>query len=86
VQQTWIDLIGYIAASLTTVAFVPQAWLSWKQKKAEGVSLAMYLIFFAGLIGWLSYGICIGSGPIIVSNIVTLSLAGFILTMKIRYG
>jgi MtN3 and saliva related transmembrane protein len=83
--NTLIDLLGYTAATLTTLAFVPQAWLTFKQKRAEGVSLAMYLIFVTGLIGWLLYGVAIHSGPIIISNIVTLTLAGFILFMKIRY-
>jgi MtN3 and saliva related transmembrane protein len=84
--NTLIDLLGYAAATLTTLAFVPQAWLTFKQKRAEGVSLAMYLIFVSGLVGWFLYGIAINSGPIIISNIVTLTLAGFILFMKIRFG
>jgi MtN3 and saliva related transmembrane protein len=84
--NTLIDLLGYAAATLTTLAFVPQAWLTFKQKRAEGVSLAMYLIFVSGLVGWLLYGIAIHSGPIIISNIVTLTLAGFILLMKMRFG
>jgi MtN3 and saliva related transmembrane protein len=81
-----VDALGYLAACLTTFAFVPQAWLTWKQRKAEGVSLSMYCIFVSGLFLWLLYGIALGSKPIIISNIVTLSLACFILGMKLRFG
>jgi MtN3 and saliva related transmembrane protein len=81
-----VEYLGYLAATLTTAAFVPQAWLTWKQKKAEGVSKAMYLIFITGLCCWLGYGLMINSGPIIVSNIITIALAGFILAMKLKYG
>ncbi|MES2625030.1 MAG: SemiSWEET transporter [Pseudomonadota bacterium] len=80
------DLFGYIAATLTTVAFIPQAWLTWKRKQTEGVSLGMYLIFTAGVSAWLLYGILLQSGPIIVANTFTLALALFILMMKVRYG
>jgi MtN3 and saliva related transmembrane protein len=81
-----VEIVGYLAACLTTVAFVPQAWMSWKRKKAEGVSLSMYVIFISGLIMWLIYGLYLGSGPIVVSNIVTIGLASFILGMKVKYG
>lgn len=78
--------LGYLAATLTTVAFVPQAILSHKRKKADGISLSMYVIFVIGIFCWLLYGIQLGLGPIIVSNIITLALAGYILLIKVRYG
>jgi MtN3 and saliva related transmembrane protein len=80
------DLFGYVAATLTTVAFVPQAWLTWKRRKTEGVSLGMYVIFTAGVAIWLFYGILMNSGPIILANVFTLILALFILVMKVRHG
>lgn len=80
------DLLGYLAAALTTVAFIPQAWLTWKTRKAEGISLGMYTIFTIGVLSWLGYGLLIGAWPIIVANAITLALAVFILGMKLRYG
>lgn len=79
------DLTGYLAASLTTAAFIPQAWLTWKTRRADGVSLAMYGIFTAGVALWLAYGLQLGAMPIIIANVITLLLACFILIMKIRY-
>lgn len=79
-------LLGYFAAALTTVAFVPQAWLTWKTRKAEGISLGMYTLFTIGVLSWLGYGYLIGAWPVIVANAITLALALFILGMKLRYG
>ena len=79
------DLVGYLAAMLTTAAFIPQAVLTWKHKHADGVSLGMYAIFTLGIAFWLLYGICIQVWPIIISNFITLLLAGFILVMKMIY-
>ena len=81
-----IELLGIAAATLTTVAFVPQAWKIWKSRSADGVSLRMYLIFTLGVVLWLVYGATLGSRPMIVANVVTLALAVFILYMRIRYG
>jgi MtN3 and saliva related transmembrane protein len=82
----YIDhLIGTIAATLTTVAFVPQAWLIWKTRRVDGISLGMYCIFTIGIGLWLVYGVMLGNWPLIVSNALTLTLALFILCMKLRY-
>jgi MtN3 and saliva related transmembrane protein len=79
------DITGYIAAGMTTSAFIPQAWLTWKRKRAEGISLSMYIILVGGLMCWLAYGIMLGAWPIIIANAITLALALFILTMKLVY-
>jgi MtN3 and saliva related transmembrane protein len=80
------DLLGYLAATLTTSAFIPQAWLTWKTRSAKGVSLGMYSVFIAGVAMWLLYGLSLQAWPIVVANAITLTLASFILGMKIRFG
>lgn len=84
--MTGADLIGYAAATLTTIAFVPQAWKTWKSRSAAGVSLRMYIIFTTGVALWLAYGWQIGAWPVIAANCVTLILALFILAMRVKYG
>lgn len=81
-----LDAVGFAAGLLTTLAFLPQAILTWRTRKAIGVSLGMYLIFVAGIVLWLIYGIALGAWPVIIANAVTLLLAAFILVMKIRFG
>ncbi len=80
------DLIGYIAATLTTVAFVPQAVRTLRTRDTAGISLAMYALFTTGAGCWLVYGIAIGSWPVILSNAVTCSLSLVILLLKVRHG
>jgi MtN3 and saliva related transmembrane protein len=48
-MKTSTEWLGFAAATLTTVAFVPQAWKIWKSRPADGVSLRMYLIFTLGV-------------------------------------
>ena len=80
------DLIGSIAACLTTASFVPQVWLSFKTRDVSGVSLGMYSVFTAGIALWLVYGLRLGAWPIVVANAITLLLAAAILGMKLVYG
>ena len=80
------DWVGYAAATLTTSAFVPQVWLTWRTKDVSGISLGMYSVFTLGVALWLLYGLTLGAWPITIANAVTLTLALAILVMKLRYG
>ncbi|MCD6078060.1 MAG: loop repeat family protein [Ramlibacter sp.] len=80
------DLIGYLAAALTTCSFVPQAWLTFRTRDVRGISLGMYSAFTVGVSLWLLYGVLVGAWPIVLANAVTLALASVILGMKVRYG
>jgi len=79
------DLIGYVAATLTTASFVPQAWHTFKTRDVRGISLGMYSAFTSGVACWLVYGILLGAWPIVIANCITLALAATILGMKLRY-
>ena len=81
-----LDLLGYLAAALTTVAFFPQVLKAFKTKSTKDMSLLMWLLLSVGVLCWLIYGIELGSGPIIVANGVTLVLAGAVLALKIIHG
>jgi MtN3 and saliva related transmembrane protein len=79
------DLLGYGAATLTTVSFVPQVLHTWKTRRAGGLSLGMVALFTLGVALWLAYGIALGAWPVIAANAITLALAVFLLAMKLRY-
>ena len=79
------DVIGAIAAILTTISFVPQAWHTFKTRDVRGISLGMYGTFTAGVACWLIYGVLLGAWPIVIANCITLVLAAGILGMKLRY-
>ena len=78
------DYIGTIAATLTTLAFIPQAIHSYKTRDLSGISLPMYGIFTAGVAMWLIYGLLKQDWPIIIANAITVCLAGMVLVLKIK--
>ncbi len=84
--MTITDWIGSAAATLTTTAFIPQAWKVWRTNHTADISLGMYILFTIGVALWLAYGILLESWPIIIANSVTLLLAGAVLVMKIEFG
>jgi len=81
-----IDWIGYLAATLTTASFVPQAWLTFKTRDVSGISLGMYTAFTVGIALWLVYGILISVWPIVIANTITLLLAAGILGMRVWFS
>jgi MtN3 and saliva related transmembrane protein len=78
------EIIGYIAATATTASFIPQALKVITTRDTRSISLWMYLLFTIGVAFWLVYGFQMRAIPIILANIVTVSLAGIILLYKIR--
>ncbi|MBP9888516.1 MAG: SemiSWEET transporter [Leptospiraceae bacterium] len=78
------SIIGYTAASLTTLSFLPQAIRVIMTKKTEDISRNMYLLLNAGICLWLTYGILKNDFPIILSNIVTLVFSITILVFKLK--
>jgi MtN3 and saliva related transmembrane protein len=77
---------GYVAAVLTTLAFVPQALTTIRSRDTRSISLGMYVVFTIGLGFWMAYGIVLHSWPMILSNAVTLGLSSTILALKLRHG
>lgn len=80
------ELVGYVAAALTTCSFVPQAWLTFRSRDVSGISLGMYSVFTTGVALWLAYGVLLRAWPIVLANAVTLALAASILGMKLWFG
>ena len=82
----YIDLFGFLAALLTTIAFLPQLHKTWKTKSADDVSLSMLILFIVGLLCWIIYGLKINSIPILVANIVTFLFNFSILILKLNFS
>lgn len=77
------ELIGYLAAFLTTSSFLPQAIMTLRTRDTQSLSLSMYSLFTLGVFCWLVYGIFIGDKAIIYANSITLLLAASILVCKL---
>ena len=81
-----IEIFGYIAAILTTAAFLPQLIKTLKTKKADDVSLITLIMFIVGVLCWIIYGYKISSIPILLANLITLLLNLLILISKIYFS
>ena len=85
-MNDFTNIVGFIAATFTTFAFVPQVIKVWRTRSTADISLGMYSLFTLGVALWLAYGILLDAWPIILANIVTLLLAGAVLVMKVKFG
>ena len=84
-ETNYIDLFGFLAAFLTTFAFLPQLYKTWQTKSAEDVSLITLILFMIGLICWIIYGLNIHSIPILVANVITFIFNFSIFILKISF-
>lgn len=80
-----LTLLGLAAATLTTSAFLPQVWKTWRSRSAGDLSLGMYGTLTTGVGLWLVYGVLVGDPAIIVANGITFPLALSVLVMALRY-
>jgi len=80
------ELIGSIAAILTTISFLPQVIKTYKEKSAENLSATMLLVMTSGVILWLIYGILKNSFPLIAGNVITLVLTSILIYFKFSYS
>jgi len=81
-----VTVIGLMAATLTTFAFLPQAVKVWRTKSTRDISLIMFSVMTTGIVLWLIYGVLIWDLPLIYANAVTLPMAAYVLFAKMRYG
>ena len=85
-EITSISIIGFVAGTCTTLAFLPQVIRTWRTRSTDDISLGMFSLMVFGIALWLFYGIVIGDWPLILADGVSLLLAATILMMKLRFG
>jgi len=78
--------VGFAAGTLTTLAFLPQVWHTYRHKSVEGLSYTTLVTFSLGVVLWFVYGLYLHSWPMILANGVTLLLQLPLLVMKLRYS
>lgn len=77
------ESIGFIAAATTTLCWFPQAWRTLRTRDTAGISLASQAAYAGGIALWAVYGLMIGSGPLIASNLVQLAPLLAVLWVKL---
>ncbi|MDC0462876.1 SemiSWEET transporter [Flavobacteriaceae bacterium] len=80
-----IEVLGLIAATLTTYAFLPQVYKTWKTKDVSAFSLPTFSLFFIGILFWLVYGIYMESLSMILANSITLLSSFALLVLIFKY-
>ena len=78
-----IDALGFAAATLTTLAFLPQVLKSWKRRAVDDLSLAMLVALNVGIVLWIAYGLAIAAVPLVIANVVTLVFTAILLGLKV---
>lgn len=81
-----VDIVGSVAAILTTLCWLPQVLKTIRTRDTSSISLHMQLAFLSGTALWLVYGAMIGSLPVVAANSVTFVLVSVITAMKLRHG
>jgi MtN3 and saliva related transmembrane protein len=84
--MTGLEILGFTAAILTTLCWLPQAMKTIRTRDTRALSLIAQSSLTTGIVLWLVYGWLIENGPLIFANCVSLVLVGTILVMKLRFG
>ena len=84
-KMAYVEIIGFAAGTLTTIALLPQVIKAWKTKLTRDVSLLWAVALTIGVFLWLVYGVFIKSLPIIIANVFTFILAVTVLVLKMKY-
>jgi len=79
------EILGFLAAILTTISFLPQVIKIYKSKETKSISLTMYVVLSLGILMWLIYGIHLKSMPMIIANTISFILTVYIFFMKMRH-
>ena len=84
-SMNWTQIIGLAAGVLTASSLIPQVVKTWKEKKAEDVSLLMLVILLTGIVLWIVYGIKREDLPIIATNSVSLLVNSIMIVLRIKF-
>lgn len=79
------EYIGYIAAILSTIGWVPQLYRAWSTRETKSLSLSTNLLLFTAVSLWFVYGLMLGAWPIIVANFIAILLVGAIVAAKLLF-
>ena len=79
----YIQILGLVAAFLTTGANLPQTYKVIKTRSTKSLSALSFSMLFLGSITWVIYGIYRNDIPVMIANGLAGSLHGIILFMKL---
>ena len=85
IYMSFIQILGLVAGTITSITFLPQVIHIWKTKSAKDLSLMMLLLLILGVLLWLTYGLLVMDAAIIYTNSMVLAMSFILLFFKIKY-
>ncbi len=79
------QIIGLLAAILSTLNQFPQAYKVMKTRDTQSISLYMYCIVEVAIALWLVYGIMLRDFPLILANSLSLIPITYIFVVKLLH-
>ena len=80
------ELFGFIGGTLISIAMIPQVYRLFKLRSAREISLTFTIMFLAGGIFWLTYGLILMRPSLIYANAVSIILVSLMLIAKLKWG
>lgn len=84
--MNWIEIVGHIGSTLSSLTFIPQVYQTWKTKSVEDLNLFMMLIVFLSTVVWLVYGLGMHLLPVIICNGIICALSILLICFKFRFA
>lgn len=81
-----VDIIGFAAAAMAAVIFLPQVIKTVKTKDTKGLSLSSFILISLSNSLWLTYGLLSSDTAIILSQVFLFPMGLTILVYKVKYG
>lgn len=78
--------IGYIAAAVGSVMMLPQLVKSWRTRRVDELSLGTVLFYIVNCALWMTYGVLVHSGPVMLANAAGLAIGVCQLVIKLQFG
>lgn len=79
-----ITVVALVAGALTTGAWLPQIWRTWRTRSAEDLSWGYLFVTACGMGTWLTYGLLAEDPAVIATNTATSILLVALCTLKLR--
>ncbi len=84
-EWKWYEYVGYLGSFLTSITFVPQVYKAWQTKSTGDLSRWTVCIVIISASIWLTYGIAILNGPVMIANTVVLISSLILLYFTFRF-
>lgn len=81
-----VTLIGLLAGSLTTLAWLPQVLKAFHTRSTKDFAWSWFALFGSGVGIWLVYGFLAAAPAVIAANALTLLLILALAGLKARHG